>query len=252
MKRYGWLVALGLGAAAVFALLTLPASVIGKQLRQFGLDATAYQGSVWSGEARNLAADGSIIGDLRWKISPLGLLRLRLSGHLLLTRQDGRLETDFEAGLSGKLRLRSAELRLPLPMFDSLPIGVPSGWRGQVSGTIEELLIVDAWPTRLIGNLNVDSLTAPPPRNVQVGSFRLTMPDTFSPAKDGELSARIVETDGPLSVDARLTLESNRNFLLEGTIAPKGAVAPGLERSLRLLGPADAGGRREFSIAGSI
>ena len=252
MKRYGWLVALGLGAVAVFALLTLPATLIGKQLRQFGLDATAYQGSVWSGEARNLGANGSSIGDLRWKISPFGLLRARLSGHLLLTRADGSLETDFEAGLSGKLRLRSAELSLPLSMFDSLPIGVPSGWRGQISGTIEELLIVDGWPAELTGNLNLDSLTAPPPRNAQVGSFQLTMPDSFSPRKEGELSARIVETDGPLSVDARLTLEANRNFLLEGTLAPKAGVPPGLERSLRLLGPADAAGRREFSIGGSI
>jgi hypothetical protein len=78
------------------------------------------------------------------------------------------------------------------------------------------------------------------------------MPDSFSPRKEGELSARIVETDGPLSVDARLTLEANRNFLLEGTLAPKAGVPPGLERSLRLLGPADAAGRREFSIGGSI
>jgi len=53
-------------------------------------------------------------------------------------------------------------------------------------------------------------------------------------------------------VDAQLTLSRTRNFALEGTLAPRGPVPPAMERSLQLLGPADATGRRQFSVGGTL
>ena len=50
----------------------------------------------------------------------------------------------------------------------------------------------------------------------------------------------------------RLTLGRDRSFLLEGTLAPRGSSPPELARSLALLGPADAGGRRPVSVSGTF
>jgi hypothetical protein len=35
-------------------------------------------------------------------------------------------------------------------------------------------------------------------------------------------------------------------------LAPRGPVPPAMERSLQLLGPADASGRRPFSVGGTL
>jgi hypothetical protein len=99
----------------------------------------------------------------------------------------------------------------------------------------------------------MNALVAPPPRNAVVGSFRVVMPDPQGAAAAGDtLAARVADKGGPFSVDARLTLSRDRSFLLEGTLAPRGSVPPELERSLQLLGPADATGRRPFSVSGTL
>ena len=66
------------------------------------------------------------------------------------------------------------------------------------------------------------------------------------------LTAHISDKDGPYSVDAQLTLSRARNVALEGTLAPRGPVPPAMDCSLQLLGPADAMGRRQFSVGGTL
>jgi hypothetical protein len=69
---------------------------------------------------------------------------------------------------------------------------------------------------------------------------------------EGELDAKIEDTGGPFDVEARLTLGKDRSFLLEGMIASTGSVPDQIRQALELLGPPDASGRREFSVAGSL
>ncbi len=73
-----------------------------------------------------------------------------------------------------------------------------------------------------------------------------------SGAEPGELAARIKDKEGPFSFEGRFTLASDRSFLLEGTLAPRGTTPPALLRSLELLGPADASGRRPVSVSGTL
>ena len=72
------------------------------------------------------------------------------------------------------------------------------------------------------------------------------------PHDPSNLTAHVADKDGPFSVDAQLTLSRTRNFAFEGTLAPRGPVPPAMERSLQLLGPADATGRRQFSVGGTL
>ena len=52
--------------------------------------------------------------------------------------------------------------------------------------------------------------------------------------------------------EGRFTLGADRSFLLEGSLAPRGNTPPPLVRSLELLGPPDANGRRPVSISGTL
>jgi general secretion pathway protein N len=258
-RRTGWLLALGVLALLAFALATLPASVAAGPLRKAGIEAGAFSGSVWSGRASALAWRGAVIGDAEWQIAPLRLLTGRIAGHARLTRVDGSAETGFDLSLTGRdVKLRMARLELPLAALNALPLGMPKGWQGRVTGQFDAIDLQQGWPTTLQGTLDLDELVAPPPRNAPVGSFHALFPaaqpkPSLSVAQDpSNLTAQVKDKDGPFSVDAQLTLSRARNFAFEGTLAPRGPVPPAMEQSLQLLGPADANGRRQFSVGGTL
>ena len=252
-KRRWWLIAFGVAAVLAFAIATLPASVLARQLPRLGLSAAALSGSVWTGHAQALSWRTAPLGDLGWSISPLSLLRGRVAGDLELVRTDGSVRTAFSASLGGQLRLANLTADLPVEALATLPIGLPRGWRGRIAGEFEEIVVQSGWPTSLRGTLDMDGLIAPPPRSTTIGSYHVVIPDPQAGATGAdELHARVTDKDGPFSFDGRFTLGADRSFLLEGTLAPRGSTPPALVRSLELLGPADATGRRPVSVSGTL
>ena len=252
-KRPWWLIAVGLAAALLIALATLPAKILSGQLARAGLDATSLTGTIWSGYARGLAWRSAQLGDVRWSFAPLDLLRGRIGGSLQLTRPDGSASTNFSVSFAGDLHLTGTTASLPVELLSSLPIGMPRNWRGRLSGQFEEVSLAAGWPTALRGTFEMDGLIAPPPRNISIGSYHVEMPDpTAGDTTDGVLSARVTDKEGPLSFEGRLTLSPDRSFLLEGTVAPRGTTPPQLQQSMQLLGPPDANGRRPVSVSGTL
>jgi hypothetical protein len=251
-KRYGRLIALGALAVLAFALSTLPAALLGRFLPRAGLEA-ALSGSLWRGEARALAWRSVPLGDLTWTIVPGALLRGRLGGTITLARPDGRLQSAFGVTPGGELRLADAQFEWPVEALAMLPVGMPRGWRGRLSGRFDEIVVRGGWPTRLSGSLDMDDLVAPPPRGVSIGSYHVVIPDPQAGAAvAGALTARVSDKGGPFAFEGRFTLGQDRSFLLEGTLAPRGSTPPALARSLELLGPADASGRRPVSVSGTL
>jgi general secretion pathway protein N len=258
-KRTVWLVALGVLALLAFALVTLPAGVAAGPLRKSGIEAASFGGSVWSGRANGLAWRGAPVGDVQWTLRPLALLSGRAAGHAQLSRTDGSLAAEFDVSLGGNdVRLRNVSFAVPLAAIDAFPLGGPKGWRGQATGQFTAIDVAQGWPTQLRGTLDLDGLIAPPPRNAPVGSFRAVFPaaqprpSLSVPMDAANVTAQVSDKDGPFAVDAQLTLNRTRNFALEGTLSPRGPVPPAMERSLQLLGPADAAGRRQFSLGGTL
>lgn len=252
-KRPWWLIAVGLAAALAIALATLPASLLAGQLARLGLGATVLAGSVWNGRASGLTWRSASLGDLSWSIAPLELLRGRLGGEVLVSRVDGSVSARVSLSTAGVLRLTDAQFGLPIEALSALPVGMPRNWRGEVSGRFEEIEIRGGWPTVLRGTVDMDRLIAPPPRNVSIGSYHIEIPDpAATSATSGELHARVTDKDGPFSFAGSFMLAPDRSFLLEGTLAPRGNTPPQLVRSLELLGPADASGRRPVSVSGTL
>jgi general secretion pathway protein N len=252
-KRPWWLIAVGLAAALCIALVTLPAQVLSGQMARLGLGATALTGTVWSGHARGLTWRSAQLGDLRWSLAAGDLLRGRIGGNLELTRPDGSVTTHASVGFGGELRLVGTRATLPVGMLSALPIGTPPNWRGRLSGQFEEIVIAGGWPTTLRGTLDMDGLIAPPPRNISIGSYRIEIPDPQATATDArQLTARVTDKEGPFSFEGRFTLGADRSFVLEGSLAPRGNTPAPLARSLELLGPPDADGRRPVSVSGTL
>lgn len=251
-KRPWWLMSLGAAAVLLLAISTLPASLFASQLSRAGLDAAGLWGSVWNGRAQGLTWRSAPLGDLQWSVSPWRLLLGRVAGEMALSRPDGSLRATYSLALGGTLRLEDVQADLPVEMLSTLPVGMPRNWRGRLSGRFEEITLSDGWPRSLRGTLDMDGLIAPPPRNTSIGSYLVVMPDPDAEAADGALTARVTDKEGPFSFEGRFTLGADRSFLLEGTLAPRGATPPALVRSLELLGPADANGRRPVSVSGTL
>jgi general secretion pathway protein N len=248
------LISLGAAAVLLIALATLPATLMASQLSRAGLDAAGLWGSVWNGRAQGLTWKSAPVGDLQWTLSPWQLLLGRAAGEVTLGRPDGSLRAAYRLALDGTLRLEDVQADLPVEMLSSLPIGMPRNWRGRLSGRFDEVTLRNGWPQMLRGTLDMDGLIAPPPRNTSIGSYHVVIPD---PAPAGEaapdsLTARVTDKEGPFSFEGRFTLGADRSFLLEGTLAPRGTTPPALVRSLDLLGPADANGRRPVSVSGTL
>ena len=200
--------------------------------------------------------------ELEWHITPLRCCAAasRVTRDSLATT--ARLDSDFSAAFSGKdVRLSTATIALPIAALTALPLGMPQGWQGRVSGQFEEIHVeCGGGRLRCEGSLDLDGLVAPPPRSALVGSYHAVFPHprpqasaaTGAALDPTALTAQVTDKDGPFAVDAQLTLGRDRSFLLEGTLAPRGPVPPAMERSLQMLGPADASGRRQFSVGGTL
>lgn len=243
------LIVLGLLAVAAFVLATLPAGLVVGRLERHGVTADAVGGTVWSGRAQGLAARGARIGDLQWSLRPAALLRGALAGHAVLAAGDSRVEADFQRAYSGQLTLESARGDVSLETLSTLRVPVARNWRGRITADMSTLVIEENWPVAAVGTVDLHDLASPPPRAAALGSFRLSFAER---AGNEGLVATVTQTDGPLLVDGQLTLGSDRSFLLEGRLAPRGTPSADLARLLQALGPPDADGRRAFSASGTF
>ena len=150
-KRPWWLIALGLAAALLLAIATLPASLLAGPLSRGGLEAGALWGSVWNGRAQGLSWRSAPLGDLDWSVSPWSVLRGRIGGQVALGRPDGSLRSGYSVSLGGTLRLEDVQADLPVEMLSTLPIGMPRNWRGRLSGRFDEIESAAAGPPPCAG-----------------------------------------------------------------------------------------------------
>ena len=251
--RFRWLVAVGLAALACFTVATLPASLVAGFVRNSGLSATEYSGSLWSGVARDVSLRGATLGELRWRARPLALLRGRVAADVTLARPDGSVSASVAAGFGEEVALSDLRLDVPLEFIAQIAPGMARDWHGRARGTFAGIRLVAGWPVEARGEMDLLALAMPALRGAAIGSYHLVVPDPQT-ASDGSSSvtARVADKDGPLAVDALLTLAPGRSFRFEGTVAPRADAPPDLARSLEILGPADAAGRREFGMSGTF
>lgn len=248
MKRLWPLVALGVGAFIIFALVTLPASVVLSWLGSAGVSAGGVSGSIWNGRAQVLQVQGMNIGGVEWKLHVLPLLTAHANVDLKVTRIDGFATTELSAGF-GSLRLKNTTASLPL---SALPANVlPGGWTGTLNGKFTDVTLNNGWPTSVNGTLDVVDLTGPAQKPQNVGSYRVVFDPAASTAES--LKGAITDAgDGPLQINGTVELKSDRSYALDAMVATRPNAPRSLAQALEYLGPPDAQGRRQFSMAGTM
>lgn len=249
MKRVWPLVALGVSAYLVFAVVTLPASLVTSRLGSVGVNTAGVEGTVWKGRAQVVQVAGSNLGSVSWNLHASALLTARLQADVQLARIDGFARGVVAVSPSGNVRLRNVAASLPL---SALPAGgLPRGWMGTLNLKLADVVVEKGWPTAVNGTVEVVDLVGPPRKPTNIGSYKLTFPDP-SAKSAAELAAVLADTAGPLQISGTLLLKPDRSYQIDGLIATRPTTPRDVADALQMLGPPDPQGRRPFSMAGTM
>lgn len=249
MKRVWPLLALGFGAYLVFALATLPASVVTERLGRFGVNVAAVTGTVWHGEAQVLQVANSNLGAVKWDLHLLPLFTGRLRADVQLNRVDGFARGQVTVSPSGNLQAHGLTASLPL---SALPVNPRSrGWNGTINAKLAALAIEKGWPTQVEGTVEAVDLIGPPQRPANVGSYKITFPHSDAPAEQG-LSGALTDLSGPLQINGTLAIKPDRSYRVEALLAPRPNTPRNIVDALQFLGPPDAQGRRTYIEEGTM
>ena len=233
-------------ALAATLLVRFPARW-GLALAPAGVACEQPAGSVWRGSCKGLRVAGLSLESVAWQLHPLALLRLRLG--LDLQVDDARVAGQAQLDLSPGGRLEARNLRAHLPIDPGLLPLFPRGWGGELELALDALQLVDNHPVALRGALHARGLRrfAPP---MALGDYVLRFEQ--APDANGRQLGQLRDEGGPLALAGQLQLGSDGQYELNGLVAARPEAGAELAHDLEMLGPADADGRRPFSLAGSF
>src|SRR5215510_9857521 len=126
MKRLWPLIALGIGAYLVFALWTLPASVVVSRLANESVFADGVSGTIWKGKIEVLVLGGTPVGRIEWKLRKLPLLIGHASADLIIAHRDGSARGRFTVR-RGAYDIERLTAALPISALPTTM--VPGGWK---------------------------------------------------------------------------------------------------------------------------
>lgn len=238
---------LGIGAFLLALLIVLPVRWVAPLLPP-AVRCTAWQGSVWRGQCNGLEVAATPqpvqLDELRWRLQPLALLRLSLAAQVQLSGSAGSAEGHVERRAGGALLLRDVALRARV---NRQLLGVlPAGWQGQLETSALALRLDGNTLHELAGAIVLRELVDG--RGQQLGSYRLTFPAGSAAPWTGALQ----DDSGPFEVRARLVVQADRSWAMDGTVLPRDAAGRAFEPQLQLLGPRDASGRYRLSVSGNF
>lgn len=234
-------------AALVFLatlLVRLPASVLLSYLPA-QIVCEDVSGTVWHGSCGQVSSDGMKVAGVSWRLHPLALLALELSADLS--------SIDPNAGGSASVVLtRSADesitdLHATLPLAAGSPL-LPADTTATLVLSLPSVRLHHDRLTSVEGSIEVQHVRVSNPAS-ELGSYELQLqPSPSGATTEGQLH----DLEGPLQVSAQLRLQPSGEYEINGTVTPRANANEDLNRILQYLGPADAQGRRPFSLAGTL
>jgi general secretion pathway protein N len=240
------LVALVLLALAATLLVRLPARW-GLALAPAGVSCEQPSGSVWSGGCKGLHVEGLVLESATWQLHPLALLRMQL--RLELQVDDARVAGHASVALSPGGHVEAHDLQAHLPIDPGFLPLFPRGWGGTLLLALDGIQLLNGKPESLHGSVHASALRRfAPPMEFGDYALRFEQPPDATNRQVGQLT----DEGGPLALSGQLQIGSDGQYELNGLVAARPEAAPELAQDLQVLGPADAEGRRAFSLSGSF
>ncbi len=239
------------GAIALTAFLVagVPATTLNTVLAPAGVALSGTTGSLWSGQAGNIRAQGVSLGRLTWQINPVSLLLGRLSLDIDIDGAGGIAAGRVWVSLLGTIGIEG--FRAAYPLATLRPLTGIRDVDGDLSLDIVAGEIADEWIQVLQGDIAVDSLSLAIGGGPPVGSYVVAFDVAEVPA-DGTFQGLISDSGGPLQASGTLTVTPPGSWRLSGLVKPRQSADRQLRDSLRLFGAPDGDGFHEVALDGSI
>lgn len=239
------LVLIGVATFVVAMIIALPARVAYQWFVPAGAQLAGIDGSIWSGSAREVNANGIYLRDVEWQVRPLSLLTGKLGLRVSASPPGGFLETDLAMMLGGDVILTDLRASVPLQMFAEL-LSMP-GLSGEASVDFARLRLDDGLPVEVAGMFTVGRLTAPKVDPGPLGSYRAEFMDNES----GVIAA-VEDIAGVFDLAGTLTIKADGEYEFLGLVAATEQTSDKLRGQLRYLGSPNDRGQREIRLGGVL
>jgi hypothetical protein len=229
----------------VILVLYLPAGwfagVLPPQLRCNDLG-----GSVWQGECTGLSYQGSNLGDATWNLSLGRALSGRVAGDVAVRGNAVNLNADLDTNFGGAGELRN--LKGSVVMDPALLPLLPAQQRGHLTADLGRVVVGEGGTlTSVEGSLELRDFRQLGAQPMDLGSYQVI----FGPGSGKLVTGKVRDLGGPFIVDATLTLNPERSYLVQGYITGRTAAAERTVRELTLGAMPDTSGRSTFSFEGT-
>lgn len=234
-------------AVTLFAglIILFPARIAYHWFAPPGIALGGIAGSVWHGTASQASIGGLYLGELRWRMRPLNLIRARASFDIDASPAGGVLDGIAAIGFGGDVYLANTRAALPLHAIAAL-VGVP-GLRGTATADIKRLRLSDGLPIAADGNAEVRGLVLPLVSPQAIGGYRI---EFFT--QEDAVVASVEDTDGFVDIAGRLLLGRDRSYEFLGQLAPKPETPSPVVEQMRFLGSPNARGQYELRLEGTL
>jgi hypothetical protein len=202
-------------------------------------------GTVWLGSCEELRVGAMPVAGLSWTLHPAALLRLRLAADLSSQDPAARGQAQLEVAPNGDLAISALAASVAVPGRSGLAAGIGTA---SLQFSIDSARIQAGHLVALVGTIDLLQLHLGNPP-AELGDFELKFAPSNAPTP---MAGQLRDLNGPLSVSGILQLSPAGAYQLEGSVAPKPGASEDVTRTLQILGPADAEGRRTISLAGSL
>jgi len=226
------MIVIGLAVAIVAVLATLPASLV-THLLPAPVQAEDFSGSLWHGSAGRIRVNAREAGALEWRLHPAALLGLTAAADLHWVKVGFVIDAAVTVDRHG---YAARDIRGGGPIADLQELGVAAGWRGNADIHLGELRGDFSAPLFAAGDIKVANLTsAQLADGADLGSYELRLPQQSS-GGDGNLTAQLSDTGGPLEVQTAINYSAKtRSALLSGFVQARPDAPPALLSQLQSL-----------------
>jgi len=241
----------GVALLFVFSIVSFPAKTAFSWFAPAGVEAFGLEGTVWSGNARIITANGLQLRNTEWDLAPAWLFTGKLAATLKTRWNGGFMEGFAYAGLGQTLGARDSIISADIALLTKI-LGLPSA-SGQFTAELNALDIRSGWPERLVGAGVLRQLGSPllGQNDMVIGDLGIVF-DTTTETEANTITGTLEDRGGQIELRGRLLLTPPGNYELKARIKARDNALPALRRNLGYLGSPEPDGTRLFQLAGSI
>jgi general secretion pathway protein N len=252
MKPWKWVV-LAIFTYLILLIAYLPAVHIVKFIQTnnpaLPLTIGKIEGTLWTGKVDKIIAQGIVINNLKWELSPWSLLMgkasLDLNGGKIRESEQAYIKGNISTSLFNLQNMSAQQLRLFLParsVMAQVPLPVPVTADGRFRVEINEFEFNKAC-VKLVGRGSwLNGSVSGPSGVIDFGNF-----DANLVCEDEQFAIQI-QPDNMLNLDAKVLLSVAGKYKIDGRFKPSETMPKEVHQAANFFGAADSEGFRKIKL----